>query len=112
MSDYIQELEANLNAARKRATTGTQVKVLKSNAPALFDVIDGEVTLLVNKMTAADPLDRDTYLDIHGQLRGIMRIRDLLNAKEAEADAAIAQTQDVESQLKQMKAERKANGKA
>lgn len=107
MADYIQEAEDKLQAARKRLNQGKQVKALKASAPVLYEIIDGEISLLVNKITAEKPLDYDSYLDAHGQVRGIMRIRNLLNSKEAEEVSAAEEVRAIEENLKQFKNDQK-----
>lgn len=104
---YIQQLEEKLEATRKRAKTGAQFKNLKAGAPALFEVIDGEISLLVNKMTQEKPLDYDAYLSAHGQVVGIRRIRDLVNSKEAEESQAVAEAKAIQDNIKLVKNDQK-----
>jgi hypothetical protein len=101
MSDYTQELANKLEAARIRVRQGTEVKQLKASAPTLFEIIDTEISLLVNKMTSNVPMPRDEYLSAHGQVVGIRRIRSLLDSKEAEEVAASQEVQAIEGQLNQ-----------
>lgn len=106
-SDYIQQMNEKLNAARKRVRQGREVRILKDSAPTLFEIIDGEISLLVNKMTQTIPLDSAAYLSAHGQVVGIRRIRDLLDSKEAEAPAAIQEVQGIEENIQQIKDDNK-----
>lgn len=107
MADYIQEMSDKLEAARKRVKQGNEVKALKQSAPTLFEIIDGEISLVVNKMTQEKPLDYDAYLSAHGQVVGVRRIRDLLNSKEAEAPQAQAEAKGLEENIKQIKDDQK-----
>jgi hypothetical protein len=107
MSDYVNQLQAKLEAARKRVKQGREAKALKDSAPTLYEIIDGEISLAVNKMTQNLPLERDEYLSLHGQVVGIRRIRDLLNSKEAEEVQAGQEIEAIEDNLKNMK----TNGK-
>lgn len=107
MADYVQELEAKLQASRERVKQGREMKALKAGAPTLFEVIDGEISLLVNKMTQAKPLERDDYLSAHGQIVGIRRIRDLINSKEAEEVVASQQVNAITDNLIQLKNDKK-----
>jgi hypothetical protein len=107
MSDYIQEMQEKLEAARKRVKQGNQVKALKESAPTLFEIIDGEISLVVNRMTQPTPLPYDEYLSTHGQVVGIRKIRDLLNSKEAEAPAAAQEVSGLQDNIKQIKDDQK-----
>lgn len=107
MDTYVQELEKKLAAARGRVAKGNQIKALKASAPALFEIIDGEISLGLNKLTAEKALSYDDYLEIHGQIVGIRRIRDLLNSKEVEAPAASQEAEAIQTQLKQFDDDKK-----
>lgn len=107
MGDYRQELEAKLQAARNRVKQGAQVKHLKAAAPTLFEIIDGEITLEVNKGYGDKPLSYDEYLESHGAVRGIKRIRNLLDSKEAEAQAAQQEVDGITSNIEQLKDDEK-----
>ena len=107
MSDYVQELEAKLKASRNRLKQGREMKALKDSAPTLFEIIDGELSLVVNKMTQVTPLSHDEYLSAHGQVLGIRRIRDLINSKEAEEVVANQEVQAIEEQLEQFSNDQK-----
>lgn len=107
MADYVQELEEKLQASRKRLKQGREIKNLKDSAPTLFEIIDGEISLVVNKMTQPTPLSYDDYLSAHGQVVGIRKIRDLINSKEAEAVAAQQEVTAIEEQLEQFSNDKK-----
>ena len=107
MSDYTDQLEAKLQASRNRLKQGNEIKSLKSNAATLFEIIDGEISLVVNKMTTPTPMSYEEYLSAHGQVVGIRKIRDLINSKEAEAVSAQQEVKAIEEQLKQFKDEAK-----
>lgn len=107
MADYIQELEQKLEAARKRVRQGTQAQQLKSGAPLLFEIMDTEISLLVNKLTTEKPVPYDEYLDIHGKIRGVMSIRNLLDSKEVEAPQAHAEAKAIQDNLQQLKNDKK-----
>lgn len=104
---YIEDLEAKLQSSRTRLKAGNEMRALKDSAPTLFEIIDTEITLVVNKMTQATPLSYDEYLTTHGQVVGIRRIRDLINSKEAEAAQAQQEVQAIEGQLKQFSDDKK-----
>lgn len=104
MSDYRQDLEATLQAARKRAKSGAEVRQLKAAAPSLFEIIDGEISLELNRgYSDTAPLSHDEYLESHGAVRGIRRIRNLLDSKEIEATAAAEQVTQIEKAIKDLK---------
>ena len=107
MADYVQELSAKLEASRTRLKAGREMRALKDSAPTLFDIIDGEISLAVNKMTQPTPLSYDEYLSAHGEVKGIKRIRDLINSKEAEMVVAEQQVQAIEGQLEQFSNDKK-----
>lgn len=104
---YIRDLEATLAASRKRLKQGREVKALKESAPTLFEIIDGEISLAVNRAFAEKALDYDGYLSAHGEVKMGKRIRDLLNSKEAEAPQAQAEVKGIEENLKQIKDDKK-----
>lgn len=107
MSDYIAELEATLQSARRQVRQGRQAKALKAGAPLLFEVIDGEISLVVNRAFADKPLDYDAYLSAHGEVKGIKRIRDLLTSKENDEVGAVQRDKDIEKTQKQIKDDQK-----
>lgn len=107
MADYMQEMEEKLQAARKRVKQGNEVKALKESAPTLFEIIDTEITLAVNRITQDKPADYDTYLSTHGEIVGIRKIRDLLNSKEVEAPAAQQEVEGIQENMKQIKDDQK-----
>lgn len=111
MSDYIKELTDKLDAARKRVRQGAEVKQLKASAPTLFEIMDGEISLAVNKAFAEKPLPYEEYLSVHGRVIGTRRVRDLLNSKETEEVVAAQEVQALESQLKQFDDDKKAQAK-
>jgi hypothetical protein len=104
---YEQELVAKLEAARKRVHQGRQVKALKDAAPDLFEIIHGEIKLILDKMTAPEPLTHDQYLSMHGQARGIAKIRDLLDSKEKEEVAASQEVAAIQGNLEQIRDDKK-----
>lgn len=101
--NYIQDMEEKLKAARVRVKQGREIKALKASAPTLFEIIDGEISLQLNKMTQDKPLDYDQYLSVHGQIVGIRRIRDLMNSKEAEEVQAAQEVKAIEDNIKLVK---------
>lgn len=104
---YQEQLHEKLQAARTRVKQGNEVKALKASAPTLFEIMDTEITLAVSKMTSDKPVSHDEYLSLHGQVRGIMRVRDLLNSKEVEAPQAQAEAIAIEENIKQIKNDEK-----
>lgn len=108
MSDYTRDLQLKLEAARKRVRQGAEVKQIKSHAPTLYEIIDGEISLELNRGYSSKPLSYDDYLESHGAVRGIRRIRSLLDSKEAEEVAASQEVEAIEEQLKQFSDDKKA----
>lgn len=103
MSEYTDSLEQKLVSARKRVRQGAEIKQLKASAPTLFEIIDGEISLVVNKMTSSTPLSYDEYLSAHGEVKGIRRIRSLMDSREAEEVAASQEVEAIQGQLNQFK---------
>lgn len=103
MSDYMQELEAKLKSSRVRVRTGREMKALKQSAPTLFEIIDTEISFAVNRMTQDAPLSREDYLSTHGQIVGIRRIRNLIDAKEIDEIQAAQEVKAIEDNIKEMK---------
>lgn len=106
MSDYIQELSAKLDAARARVRQGNEIKALKASAPTLFEIMDGEISLALNKMTQDTPLSYEEYLSAHGKIVGIKRIRNLLDSKEVEAPMASQEVIAIQENIKQIEDEK------
>lgn len=104
---YIEDLENKLVAARKRVSQGNEARALKDSAPTLYEIMDTEISLAVNKMTQKEPLSYEDYLSVHGQVVGIRSIRDLLHSKEVEAPAALQEADAIDKQLKQFKQDAK-----
>lgn len=103
MADYIDDLNKKLASSRKRVRMGKEMAAIKASAPTLFEIIDGEITLAVSMMTKDTALSYDEYLDLHGKVVGMKRIRDLINAKEDDAVGAAQEVASIEGQLKQFK---------
>lgn len=97
---YRDDLQAKLESAQKRVRQGREVKALKSSAPTLFEIIDLEISLIANIMTADKALAYDEYLEKHGEIRGIMRIRNLLDSREVEAESAAQEVASIQSAVK------------
>lgn len=104
---YIEQLHDKLQAARDRLKKGQEAKNLKAGAPTLFEIIDGEISLAVNRMTQDKPLDYESYLSAHGEVKMGKRIRDLINSKEAEAPQAQAEVIAIENNIEQIKNDKK-----
>lgn len=103
MADYIQELNDKLQAARKRLKQGQEVKSLKAGAPTLFEIIDGEISLVLNRAFGEEPLSHDQYLSAHGEMKGMKRIRNLIDSKEVEADHAAQEVQGITENLENLR---------
>ena len=103
----MQDMEAKLQAARARVKQAHEIKNLKLGAPTLFEIIDGEISLALNKMAGTTPLSYEEYLSMHGKVVGIKSIRDLLNFKEAEAVQATQEVSAIENNIKQIKDDQK-----
>lgn len=104
---YIDELEAKLQAARIRVKQARQIKALKESAPELFEIIDTEISLEINKGYGDKPLTYEQYLESHGAVRGIKRIRNIMDAREAEEVAASEQVKTITENVKILKDEQK-----
>lgn len=107
MDDYERQANEKLAAARKRLRQGREAKALKASAPTLYEIIDGEISLLLNRAFSDKPLDYDSYLSTHGEMKGIKRIRNLLDSKEAEEVSAAEEVKAIESNLQQIKDDKK-----
>lgn len=101
MSEYVQELESKLKSARERVRKGTELKGLKQSTPTLFEIIDNEISLAVNKMTQQKACSYEEYLSLHGQVVGIRRIRNVIDGKILEVDSASQEATVLGDQLKQ-----------
>lgn len=99
--DYQQELNQKLAAARKRLRQGRQIRALKSAAPSLFEIIDGEISLELNRGYGDVPLSYEAYLESHGAVRGIRRLRNLMDARTIEEESASNEVKVIQDQLKQ-----------
>lgn len=104
---YEHELNQKLSAARKRLRQGREIKALKSSAPTLFEIIDSEISLEVNRGYGETPLSYEAYLESHGAVRGIKRIRNLLDSREAEEESASNEVAVIQDQLKQFENDKK-----
>lgn len=107
MAEYIDELNEKLKAARKRVKKGREAKALKTSAPSLFEIIDGEISLEINRGYGEKPLSYEEYLESHGAVRGIKRIRNLLDSAAAEEAHAVEEVKAIEGSIKQFKDEQK-----
>lgn len=107
MSDYVGELNQKLSAARKRLRQGREIKALKQSAPTLFEIIDSEISLEVNRGYSETPLSYEDYLESHGAVRGIRRIRNLMDARAAEEESANNEVDTIRDQIKQFENDKK-----
>ncbi len=107
--DYETQMREKLTAAQKRLKQGREAKALKDSAPTLYEILDGEISLIVNKvlLLAETPVSYDEYLSLHGKVRGIMRVRNLLDSKEAEAVSAQQEVTAIQKNLKQIEDDKK-----
>lgn len=105
---YVEELEKKLTASRKRVKEGREMKALKNSAPTLFDIIDTEISLELNRGYGDKPLSHEEYLESHGAVRGIRRIRNLIDSKEAEEVQASQEVSAIQDNLKQIKDDQKS----
>ena len=108
MDTYEQDLSKKLEAARKRLGEGRQIKALKASAPALFEIIDGEISLVLNKTFGEKPLPYDEYVSAHGEMKGMKRIRDLMNSKEVGEELASQEVSAIQDNLKQIQDDKKS----
>jgi hypothetical protein len=105
--DYEKQLSDKLAAAQKRLKQGREIKALKAGAPSLYEIIDGEISLILNRAFGEKPLDYDGYLSAHGEMKGIKRIRNLLDSKEAEEVVASQEVDAIKENLKQIQDDKK-----
>jgi len=105
--DYEQELQAKLKSLKDKVRQGREIKALKASAPSLVEIIDGEMSLLATRTFGSTPLSYDEYLSAHGEMKGIKRIRNLIDAKEVEETATAQQVTDIQNQLKQFADDKK-----
>lgn len=105
---YVEELEKKLAVSRKRVKEGREMKALKNSAPTLFDIIDTEISLELNRGYGDKPLSHEEYLESHGAVRGIRRIRNLIDSKEAEEVQASQEVSAIQDNLKQIKDDQKS----
>lgn len=106
-NNYRQDLDAKLKAAQKRVRQGRELKALKESAPSLFEIIDGEISMEVNRGYGENPLSHEDYLESHGAVRGIRRIRNIIDAREAEEGVASQEVQGIQETLKQFDNDKK-----
>lgn len=104
---YVQELQDKLKARRAVVKQGAQMKALKDGAPELLRIIDDEISLELNRGYGDKPLSYDEYMESHGAVRGIRRIRNLMDAKEADAVGARQEVHAIQDNLKQIKNDQK-----
>lgn len=104
MSSYTEQLEAKLKASRDRVRMGREMKALKASAPTLFEIIDTEISFELNRgYNDSQPLSYNEYLESHGAVRGIRRIRNLIDGKEAEEVQAAQEVTAIQDTLQQIK---------
>lgn len=97
-------MEQKLKSARSRVRVGREMKALKQSAPTLFEIIDGEISLEINRgYNDKTPLSYDEYLASHGAVRGIRRIRNLIDSREAEEVQASQEVKAIEDNIKLVK---------
>lgn len=99
----MQELNDKLNAARKRVNKSRNFKAIQEASPDLLEVMDLEVSLALNRMTADEALSYDEYLSEHGVVKGIRKIRNLMNSAIAEEQSASNEVNEIEKQIKSIK---------
>lgn len=100
---YRDELEAKLQAARQRVKKGREAKALKDSAPTLYEIMDSEISLELNRGYNDDkPLPYDDYLESHGAVRGIRRIRNLLDSAAVEEVVAAQEVKAIQDNIKLM----------
>lgn len=100
---YVQDLETKLKTARERVRKGRQVKALKEQAPIVFEIIDMEVSLALNKMAGDKPLSYDEYLAEHGAARALRNVRNLLDSAEKEEVVAAGEATQIAQQIEDIK---------
>jgi hypothetical protein len=100
--NYIEQLKKNLAFNRARLQEHIAAEALLSTEAGQFvlKVIDDEITIAVNAMTKNEALDRDTYLSLHGRVRGLRSIRNVITAR-AEDDTTAKTVREIDDQLRQ-----------
>lgn len=101
---YRDDLEKALQAARKRAKQGQEAATLKAHASSLYEIIDLEISLELNRGYSDDaPLSYDDYLESHGAVRGMRRIRNILDSREVEAGKASEEVKAIQQGIEDLK---------
>lgn len=108
MAEYKQQLHDKLQSAQKRLATSREMKALKASAPSLFEIIDGEISLELNKIYGDKALSQEEYLESHGYVRGLKRIRNLIDAKEVDETQASQEVNVIQGQLEDFKQDNNA----
>lgn len=96
---YAQELQAKLEAAQERVKQGREMKALKAGAPALLDIIDLEISIELNRAFDKEPLTYPEYLESHGAVRGIKRIRAMMDSREVELEKSEVEARTIRENL-------------
>lgn len=107
---YRQQLENQLQDARKRLADAIAANNFKAdvNGQVALDIIDLQISTLVDGMTSVTPLDRDSYLQSHGQIAALRQFRATLNDK-ATADKQInAEVELLNEQIAQFESDQPA----
>ena len=107
MSDYQTQLQDKLKAAQTRVKQAREFKALKASAPSLFEIIDTEISLAVNRAFGDTPLPYDEYVSLHGEVKAFRRLRNLIDAKEVEEGVAAQEVSAIQSTLKQIQDDKK-----
>lgn len=102
---YIRDLEATLAVEKKKVRDAVAARQFSSDTTGkvLLDIVDKEISLLLNKMAKKNPLSDREYLSAHGGIMALKEIRLTLKGKENDYERAKQQSEAAETQLKQVK---------
>lgn len=104
---YVEQLNEKLGSAQKRVRQGREMNALKAAAPTLYEIIDLEISIEINKGYGDKPLPYHEYMASHGAAAGIRRIRNLMTGKEADEVPAAQEAEAIRDNLKQIKNDQK-----
>jgi hypothetical protein len=98
--NYIEQLKNNLAFHRGRLREHIAAEEFMSSEAGrlILKLIDDEISISVNAMTGSNALDRDTYLSLHGRVRGLRSLRHTITAR-AEDKKTASLVKEIDEQL-------------
>lgn len=104
MADYRKELGARLASAQRRVRMGVIAKALNDSkdSVALFAIIDEEISVIANDILGTKPLDEKEYISKHGEMKGLKRLRQMIEYYGKDHDTAAAEVEVLRKQLKDL----------